>query len=224
VAGEAREAETTVPRAMVAGTLLVTVLYLALNAIFVYAPTPEAIVQQKDVAARAAFALGGELLALAVRVIIVLALLTSVSAMVMTGPRVYARMAEDDMFPALFRLRSDAPGAAVTLQVILAVTVIWITELQELLSYLGFLLSISAAVTVASLFVLRWREGAQRMPIPGYPLVPGCFVLCTLGFAGLAAMHRPLEPLVGMATIASGMVLYLLVAWRHTTQTRQVQP
>ena len=105
VAGEARHADVIVPRAMVVGTLLVTVLYLALNAVFVYAPAPEAIAQQQDVAARAAFALGGEPLALAVRVIIVVALLTSVSAMVMAGPRVYARMAEDGVLPAIFRMR-----------------------------------------------------------------------------------------------------------------------
>jgi APA family basic amino acid/polyamine antiporter len=211
VAGEARQADVIVPRAMVVGTLLVTVLYLALNAVFVYAPAPEAIAGQHDVATRAAFAVGGEPLALAVRVIIVVALLTSVSAMVMAGPRVYARMAEDGVFPTCFRMRNDAPGAAVTLQVLLAVMVIWIAELQELLSYLGFTLSLSAAATVASLFVLRWREGALKVPIPGYPFVPGGFVLCTLGFAGLAAVHRPQEPLVGLATIAVGIVFYLLV-------------
>jgi APA family basic amino acid/polyamine antiporter len=222
VAGEAREAETTVPRAMVAGTILVTVLYLALNAVFVYAPAPEMIVQQQDVAARAAFALGGEPLALAIRVIIALALLTSVSAMVMTGPRVYARMAEDGVFPALFRMRSGAPGAAVTLQVLLAVIVIWLAELQELLSYLGFTLSISAAATVASLFVLRRREGAQRVPIPGYPFVPSLFVLSTLSFAGLAAVRRPVEPLAGVTTIALGVMLYWLTSWRRRTQNAEV--
>lgn len=223
VAGEARDADVAVPRAMVVGTLIVTALYLALNAVFVYAPAPEVIAHQHDVAARAAFALGGEPLAVIVRVIIALALLTSVSAMVMAGPRVYARMAEDGMFPALFRMRSDAPGTAVILQVILAAIVIWITELRELLSYLGFTLSVSAAVTVAGLFVLRWREGARRVPIPGYPIVPGLFVLCTLSFAGLAVVRRPVEPLAGMATIAIGIVLYLLLSWIRRTQIRQAQ-
>jgi APA family basic amino acid/polyamine antiporter len=196
---------------MVVGTVLVTALYLALNAVFVYAPAPEVIVGQPDVAARAAFALGGDLLALVVRLIIVVALLTSVSAMVMAGPRVYACMAEDGVFPALFRSQGDTPSAAVALQVLLAIIVIWIAELQELLSYLGFTLSLSAAATVASLFVLRWREPAQQVPIPGYPFVPLCFVLCTLGFAGLAAIHRPREPLAGVAIIALGLVFYLLV-------------
>jgi amino acid transporter len=196
---------------MVVGTLLVTALYLALNAVFVYAPAPETIAGQPDVATRAAFALGGEPLALAVRLIVVVALLTSVSAMVMAGPRVYARMAEDGVLPSLFRVHGDAPRAAVALQVVLTIIVIWIAELQELLSYLGFTLSVSAAVTVASLFVLRWREGAQKVPIPGYPFVPGCFALCTLGFAGLASLRCPQEPLVGVATIAVGIVFYLLV-------------
>jgi APA family basic amino acid/polyamine antiporter len=224
VAGEAARAAVTVPRAMTTGTLLVAGIYLALNAVFVYAPPPEAIAHQQDVAARAAFALGGEPLALAVRLIIALALLTSVSAMVMTGPRVYARMAEDGLLPSLLRPHSDVPATAVTLQVLLAVIVIWIAELQELLSYLGFTLSVSAAATVASLFVLRRREGPQRVPIPGYPFVPGFFVLCTLGFAGLATVRRPLEPLVGMATIALGIVLYLLSSPMHKAKPRQAHP
>jgi hypothetical protein len=85
-------------------------------------------------------------------------------------------------------------------------------------------MTVSAAATVASLFVLRWREGSQRVPIPGYPFVPGLFVLCTLGFAGLATARRPLEPFVGMATIALGIVLYLLSSPMHKAKTRQAHP
>jgi amino acid transporter len=211
VAGEVHNAAVLVPRALVVGTLVVTAVYLALNAVFVYAPAPEAIVGQHDVATRAAGALGGAPLAMAVRLLIALALLTSVSAMVMAGPRVYARMADDGVLPALFGVQGEVPSAAVALQVLLAVVVIWIAELQALLSYLGFTLSLSAAATVASLFVLRRREGAQRVPVPGYPFVPALFVVCTLGFAGLAALRRPYEPVVGVVTLAVGVVFYLLI-------------
>lgn len=210
VAGEVRHAEVLVPRAMLVGTFVVMAMYLALNAVFVYAPAPETIAGQHDVATRAALALGGAPLAFAVRLVIVLALLTSVSAMVMAGPRVYARMAEDGVLPALFRVQGEVPSAAIALQVLLAIIAIWITELQDLLSYLGFTLSLSAATTVASLFVVRWREGAQSVPVPGYPFVPALFVVCTLGFAGLAALRRPQEPLVGVVTIAVGVVFYRL--------------
>ena len=211
VAGEVHNAAVLVPRAMVRGTLVVTAVYLALNAVFIYAPPPESIAGQLDVATRAAVTLGGKPLAIAVRLIIVLALLTSVSAMVMAGPRVYARMAADGVLPSLFANQGQTPSVAIALQVLLAIIVIWIAELQALLSYLGFTLSLSTAATVASLFVLRKREGAQQVPVPGYPLVPALFVVCTLGFAGLAAFHRPYEPSVGVVTIVVGIACYLLI-------------
>ena len=215
VAGEARDAATNVPRAMVLATVLVTVLYLALNTVFVYAPIPATIIGKHDVAAHAAAVLGGWWLEVGVRAIIALALVSSVSAMVLSGPRVYAQMAHDGVLPRGLRMHGDVPHAAVVLQVGLACVVILLAGLQELLSYLGFILSISAAATVASLFVLH--RTAQRhttelrsspTPLLGYPFVPAVFIVCTLGFASLAALHRPLEPLIGLATIAIGLVLY----------------
>jgi APA family basic amino acid/polyamine antiporter len=88
------------------GTLIVTILYLILNSIFVYLAPYEAIAGREDVAAIAAQSIGGESLALLVRAIIALSLLTSVFAMVMIGPRVYAKMAEDKVFPPFFAFRA----------------------------------------------------------------------------------------------------------------------
>ncbi len=214
VAGEARDPRRNVPRALVIGTLAVSVLYLALNAVFVCAPPPAVVAGHEDVAARAAAALGGSGFALAVRGVIALALVTSVSSMMMAGPRVYARMAEDGVLPRVFRLHQGTPGAAIALQALLAIAVILVAELENLLSYLGFTLSLSAALTVASLFVLRRREGAAAVPVTGYPWVPAVFVAATLGFALLAALRRPLEPLAGLAVIALGIVAWRLAARR----------
>ncbi len=229
VAGEVRDAATSVPRAMLTATVLVMVLYLALNAVFLYAPAPEAISGQQDIAARAAAALGGSWLEAGVRTIIALALLSSVSAMVLTGPRVYAQMAHDGVLPRVLRMHGDVPRAAMALKVGLACVLIRLTELQELPSYLGFILSISAAATVASLFVLHQTEQrhtpqpiSRPAPMPGYPFVPAVFIVCTLGFAGLAALRRPLEPLIGLATIAVGLVLYAVFT-RGGGQRRQGQ-
>lgn len=211
VAGEASEARRLVPRALLLGTALVTVLYLALNAVFVYGPAPADIAGAEDVAAHAAQALGGPPLARFVRVVIALALLTSVSSMIMIGPRVYAQMAADGVLPRCLH----SAGRAVALQVVLAVLVVMIAKLEVLLSYLGFTLTLSTALTVASLFLLRAREGAARVPVPGYPWVPGFYVLATLGCAILAAWQRPLEPLAGLLTIGCG-----LLAWRCSSAQR----
>ena len=83
--------------------------------------------------------------------------------------------------------------------------------------------------TVASLFVLHRTErrhtpepSSSPAPMPGYPFVPAVFIVCTLGFAGLAAVRRPLEPLIGLATIAVGLVLYAVFT-RGGGQRRQDQ-
>ena len=214
VAGEATEARINVPRALWLGTLLVTFLYIALNAVFVYLPPAEAVANRPDVAAAAALAIGGEPAALAVRSVIGLALVTSVFSMVMAGPRVYARMAEDGLFPRVFRYRGRAPRSAIALQAGLAVVVVLVADLKELLSYLGFTLSLSAAATVSALFLVRRREGPAAAPVTGYPVTPALFIGATLVFAVLAARRNPTELAAAVITIVSGCaVFYLLRAW-----------
>jgi len=213
VAGEVREAQTTVPRSLWLGTVLVAGFYLALNAVFLYAPAPDAVAGRPDVAAVAADALGGYWPAALVRVAISLALLSSVSSMIIAGPRVYARMARDGVFPAIFRgadeqTEHQAPGASIVLQTLLALLVVSVSTLSQLLSYLGFTLSLSAAGAVACIFVVRRREGARAIPCVGYPVVPALFILATLVLAGLAATRRPWELVAALGTMASGAVAY----------------
>ena len=110
VAGEAKRAVTNVPRALWLGTTLVTGIDPVLNMIFLYLPPYNAVVNRADVAAAAALAIGGPTLEAAIRALIMLALLTSVFSMMMAGPRVYARMADDKLFPACFRIAARHRG------------------------------------------------------------------------------------------------------------------
>lgn len=215
VSGEIHHPERTVPRALLLGTVIVMAFYLALNAVFVLAPDPVMITSQEDVAAIAAWSLGGERLEYLIRGVVVLSLVTSVSAMVMTGPRVYAQMAEDGLFPRSFgfaaNAESETPRLAIVLQAILAVGVIAISDLGSLLSYLGFTLSVSAALTASSLVWLRYRHGYAAVPIPLYPLPPILFIGGTLLFAGLTAYRQPIQCLAGVVTILVGLVVYLVI-------------
>ncbi len=215
LAGEVPAARTRVPSALIVGTALTMLAYLWLNAVFLLAPPIAHVAHREDVAAVAAVAVGGEAMADAVRFLIALALLTSVSAMVMAGPRVYARMAEDGLFPQALRLRGEAPTAAVVMQGVLAIIVVWIAGIRELLSYLGFTLGLSSAVTVAALFVAIRREPDRGAALPGYPWAPMIFVLSTLTFAALAATVNPWEMVAALATVASGALLYWLVRKRR---------
>ena len=208
VGGEVRDPRRNLPRSLLWGTLLVTAFYVLLNIVFVYSAPVAELEGRADVAAVAASALGGPVLERGVRAVIALALLTSISANVMAGPRVYARMAADGMFWRIFAQGRDAPTAAVVLQVVLATAVLWMSELEQLLGYIGYTLSLSTAATVVGLVRLRRREGAQRVPIPGYPWVPLAFVAATLAVGGFMMLRSPRAPAMGLATVAAGALAY----------------
>jgi APA family basic amino acid/polyamine antiporter len=210
VAGELRDPERDITRALLLGTVLVTALYVALNAVFLAAAPPAALAGAANVAAVAAQAIGGPRLRVAVALLVALALFASLSGMMLAGPRVYARMAEDGYLPRLVAAGGDAPAAAVALQAGLAVVVVWVATLAELLSYIGFTLGLSAAATVASLIALRRREGPARLPVPGYPVTPAAFIVVTLAISGFLIAHQPREALLGLLTVASGLPMYWL--------------
>jgi APA family basic amino acid/polyamine antiporter len=208
VAGEVRDPERTLPRALLLGTGLVTLAYLALNAVFVYAAPLTELAGKAEVGALAAEALGGAGLRRFLTAIVALALFTSVSSLVMAGPRVYARMAADGVFPPFFAFTGEVPRRAIALQVALAVAVVWLSELRELIAAVGFTLGLCAAASVVGLLRLRARAGAARVPIPGHPLVPAFFLATTLFAAGALVVREPRNAALGLAAVALGLVVY----------------
>lgn len=213
VAEEAREPARNIPRAMLWGTLIVTVIYLALNALFVYAAPSSVVAGAPNVAFVVAEFLGAGWFAEAVRMAILLGLVTSVFSMVMTGPRVYTKMADDGLLPATFASERGLPRA-VALQTVLAIVIILVSGLRELLSYLGFTLSLSSALAIASIFVVYRRDSVARRPIWHW-LVPSVYVVTVIGLALVAAQYNPAEFTAALLTIGSGFVLYVIATWHN---------
>ena len=107
------------------------------------------------------------------------------------------------------------PGRAVALQAALAIAVVWFAQLRDLLSYIGFTLGLCAAATVGALLLLRRREGAARVPVPGHPLVPAVYLAGTLWATVYMAQREPREATLGLLTVASGLVLYPVLRRRE---------
>ncbi|MFT6863120.1 MAG: amino acid transporter [Akkermansiaceae bacterium] len=202
VAGEAT-APRIVARSLVAGTGVVVLLYLLLNATFVLGAPASEISGQPDVAARAAKWIGGTGFETFTRLIISLALVTSVLSMMMAGPRVYGKMAEDGIIPRIFILREDQVWPAVLLQMSLALLLVFVGSLQDLLGYLGLTLSLSAAVAVGSLFLGERVRGWPSLP-------PALFVIATLGAATLLIVRDPSQALATGVTVLLGAAAYYL--------------
>ncbi len=234
VASESAEASRIVPKALLVGTALVTLLYLVLNAIFVTSAAPKDLIWQEDVAAISARNLGGPWHEMLVRCAVILGLLSSVSGMILSGPRVYAQMADDGVFPRFFTVRKGGIKKSVVLQTALAVVLILIqrvlvefgilsTSFLGLLIYLGTTLSISSALCVATLFLPSVR--AQDPHRPAWVTFLSAVYVCAtfLAVVLLVANHEQDKEWRGMWHI-SGAVLTFgtgMAAWYFFRNSRR---
>ncbi|MFT5443024.1 MAG: amino acid transporter [Myxococcota bacterium] len=211
IAGEVKDPERSLRRSLLLGTSTVMFLYLGLNAVFLYSAPVEALAGRAEIGAIAARALGGEALERGVSLLVGLALFTSIWSMVMAGPRVYAQMAEDGLFPRVFRSGDETPTAAIALQTVAAIALVWVSGLAELFGYIGFTLGISAALTVIALIHLRLKEGGDQVAVPGFPIIPLVFVCATLWGACFMVLREPMQAAIGLATALAGVPVYFMV-------------
>jgi APA family basic amino acid/polyamine antiporter len=218
VAGELDNPGRILPRALLLGTAIVTALYLGLNLVFLYAAPASALAGKAEVGYVAAVHLFGEQAGRWLSTIIALALVSAVSAMVMAGPRVYTAMAEDGLFFRFMARRTErgAPLFSVVLQGALAVTLVLLSSVRELIEYIGFTLSLFAAMAVLGVFVLRvrWPDAPRPYRTLGWPVTPALFVALSLWMAVHLVRAEPGTTLrAGGITIGSGLLVYLL--WRN---------
>ena len=224
---EVAQPHRNVPRAMVIATGSVSILYLLLNVVFVYAPSAVEVAGQPNVATLAAASIGrqiqaeghqwGRMISGLVRIAILAGLGTSVLALMQTGPRVYQKMASDRLLPRWLIGRKDAvtgspvrPGVslpAIWIQATLAILVICVASLRDQLDYLGFTLSICAALCGSLVFLFR-NHRVYPVRVWGYPVVPLIYVGGTLTIASLTAIRVPLQALVGVGTLGIGVLAY----------------
>lgn len=211
IASEVRNPEVTVPRSLWLGTILVTVLYLSLNAVFVSAVPATQLAGKPEIAAIAAKAVGGHSLELLIRCAIGLGTLSSVAGMIMTGPRVFSRMADDGVFPAMFRTGPNSISRTVLLQTVIAASLVMVSNLSELLGYLSTTLALSSAVTVFTL-LLPAKRSATEVDRPVTPAVRLCavtYVAATFIIAGLMARNEPADLKATGLTLLLGGLLWL---------------
>jgi APA family basic amino acid/polyamine antiporter len=213
VAEEMKSPERTLPASLVAGTLVVAAFYLALNAAFIYAMPLEAMKGIERIGGAAAEALfggkGGDFFS----AVMSMGLLSTVSAMVIVGPRVYYAMAQDGcFFPGAARVhpRWGTPVQAILWQSLAAGLMILTGTFDSLLYYIGFALVLFAALAVAGMVRLRKRPSWKRLAAVsrGYPLAPAVFVGASVWMLCYTIALRPKESFFGLLTMAAGMLAY----------------
>jgi len=213
VAGEVRQPERNLPRALAAGTGLVTALYFGINAAFLCAaPAAELAQANERVGHVAAVGLFGPVAGRFLAGLIAIGLVSMVGALAMTGPRVYEAMGRDYPLLKLLATRRGGGGPvyAIALQSSVAAVMALTASFDTLLEFIGFTLSLFAALTVVGVFVLRAREPGLARPYRawGHPVTSVLFVALMLWMIAHTMIQQPLVSLVGLGTIAAGLALW----------------
>jgi APA family basic amino acid/polyamine antiporter len=214
VAEEIRDPGRNVPRALALGTAAVTLIYLALNVLFVYAfPVSELGGLRGGLLGGTSDRLFTFGLADWIAAFTIVSIAASISAMTIAGPRVYFAMARDGLFfarAARVHARFRTPAYSIAAQALWSAVLVLSGSLSQLLSYTGFAVVLFSGVAVASLFVLRWRDRRIDRPYStwGYPVAPALFVLAAAVLVINEIASRPGSALTGLAIMAAGVPVY----------------
>ncbi|MBV1906165.1 MAG: amino acid permease [Pseudomonadales bacterium] len=212
LSGELEEPQKNLPRILVVSTLVVMVLYVLLNFTFLYVAPIDALVGRLDVGYVASQQVFGGLGADIMGVLLSLLLISTVSAMVLAGPRVLHVIGQD--FPVFRRMgKANAhgvPALAIWVQALLTLAFILSASFESILVFAGFTLGVNTIFTVGGVFVLRWTKPDLHRPFStwGYPVTPLIYLLLSGWTLVYILLQRLAEGLSGMLIIAAGVVFY----------------
>jgi len=214
VAEEIRSPGRNVPIALGLGTLVVIVIYMGLNALYLYALGPTGLATVNGTLAdTVAEHLFGFVAATLIALFTIVSLSASISAMVLAGPRVYFAMARDGVFfEAMGRVhpRFHAPTAAIIAQAIWSGVLVLSGSLSQLVSYTGFALVLFSGIAVSAVFVLRRREPSAERPFRawGYPWAPALFIVACGAMVANELWRNPTTSVAGVGLIVLGIPVY----------------
>lgn len=210
---EIEQPRRTLPKALVRGTLVVTLLYVLLQLVFLKHGSLDTLKGQIDVGHVFATEVFGSQGATGINFLIAFFLISSISAMVWVGPRVSMAMSEDYSLWRFLRRKNinGIPVLAIWFQAIISIFYILTGTFESVLLYCGFILQLSSALAVGGVFILRKRNpSAAYYQSPFFPWLPLLFLIFSVWILGYLIVNQPQESLMGLAILAVGAITYFL--------------
>jgi len=221
---ELEKPERSLPWILGGGTLLVMTLYIALNYVFLYSTPREALVGQIEIGYIAAGYIFGPRGADIMGVTLSLLLISTVSAMVLAGPRVLHAIGQDySTFRFLERTNArGVPTVAVYTQAGLSLLFIVTASFETILVFAGFTMGLNTFLAASGVFVLRWKEPELVRPYRtwGYPITPLIFLSLTGWTLVYLLIDRPLEAGLGLGLVAIGLLIYAVTGRTNASAER----
>lgn len=219
LAGEIEQPKRNVPLALVIGTSITAALYVGLNYVFLISAPASELAGKPEVGHVAAVSLFGPSMGQLLSGLIALALVSSVSAMTMVGPRVYEAVGEDHR-PLRFLRRDhdgEAPVISILLQAAIAIVMVFTLPFIDLLQLIGFLLSFPIILALLGVYIIRLKEPKKErtLNIPFYVIaaMPAIYILFTIWIIVHLISQNPKILWIGIATLLLGSAVYGFIRW-----------
>lgn len=204
------------PFILIIGTLIVITLYTLLNFIFLYTvPIPD-LSGKIDIAFLAAHNIFGETGGKLVAILISIGLIASINSLLILGPRVTQAITLDYKAIRGFGVENKhgAPVYATLFLTLIALALIWTSTFEQIMTIIGFTLSIFTITSVSGIFVLRYRmkkNGENIYHTFGYPFIPIFFILVEGCMMTYVLFQKPTQSLTGIAITLSGFIFYFIL-------------
>jgi basic amino acid/polyamine antiporter, APA family len=215
IAGEVRDPGRTLPRALAIGVIAVTAVYIVISVVFIYLVPIEKVSSDGTFVAQAGEVLFGPAGGIVFAAIVIVCVLGSLAAFIMSAPRVYYAMARDGLFlksVAHLHPRFGTPARAIAIQGGIASILVASGSFEQIIAYFFFVAVLFLGLTVAGLFVIR-RKPRQTETIIltlGYPFTPIAFLTLEVIMLILLATRNPREAAFGSAVVLAGWPVFIL--------------
>jgi len=226
-AEETRDPERTIPRALMLGTSVVVVIYLALNAAYLLVLPLDRVLSSTHIAFDATIATAGPAAASAIAILVIVSSFGGMSGIVLAGPRVYLAMAEDRL---IFRWmgavhpRYQTPAVAIVAQGIWSSVLVLTGTYGAIVSRVVYTEWIFFGALALGVMKLRGSPGYRpAFRAAGFPIVPILFAAMCAAIVVNQIVSNPQASLFGLALVAVGLPVYVIWAPRNHADHRLPQ-
>lgn len=213
-AGETRDAERTIPRALLLGTLIVTGCYILLNAAYAWVLPLADIGRSTRVAADATERALGTAAGDAIAALVIVSAVGSLNGIILAGPRVYYAMAQDGLafrWLGAVHPRRRTPHLAIAAQALWSAVLVATNSYRQLFTRVVYTEWLFFALLAAGLFVLRRRGGYRpRFLGFGYPLLPAVFIVTSVAIAINQVLADWRSAVFGLGLVLAGLPVYFV--------------
>ncbi|WP_292009628.1 amino acid permease [Chryseobacterium sp.] len=209
IAGEIRDVKYNLPKALIIGTIFVTVAYVLINYVMLKHAPLDQLVGKEDVMAEAAKNMLGSSSGKLINIFIALQLIATISGYLWVGSRLTQAFAKENYLWRSLSVNNkrNIPVRAIFAHTVIAIVIILSGTFKEIFVYTAFLLQLFASLSISTVFFLK-KNQRRIFKSNIFYIFPTIFLLFSAYIIYFTFINNPKESLIGMGIVLFGVILY----------------